>query len=156
MRGITAPLGPGDVDAIARRQVALEDDAAERARQARAPLVVRDTDLVSTVVYARHYYGACPRWIEEAARARRAALYLLCDVDVPWKPDPVQRDGSGADPRERAVIRDVFGAVLGEFGCTWRWVRGGWSERAHTAAEAVRALTGTLPGATGVRTAGAP
>ena len=43
-----------------------------------------DTDLVSTVVYSRHYYGDCPAWIEAAAVRRLADLYLLHDIDVPW------------------------------------------------------------------------
>ena len=72
-----------DVDPIARLTIDQEDEG-----HAGAPaLVVLDTDLISTVVYARHYYGSCPSWIETEARARRGDLYLLCDIDVPWMAD---------------------------------------------------------------------
>lgn len=138
-RGAVDPLGTGDVAPIARAQLALEDAAAARARTTRAPLLVRDTDLVSTVVYARHYYGACPAWVEEAARARRADLYLLCDVDAPWTPDPV-RDAGAAAPAERARVREAFAAALAEFGCATVRVRGGWEARERVADTAVRAL----------------
>ena len=46
-----------------------------------------DTDLISTVVYSRYYYGDCPAWVIEEARRHRADLYLLMDTDVAWKPD---------------------------------------------------------------------
>ena len=138
-RGASEPLGVGDVEPIARGQLALEDAAAARARASGAPLLVRDTDLVSTVAYARHYYGACPAWIEDAARVRRADLYLLCDVDAPWAPDRVRDDGA-ANPAERARVRDVFGSVLAELGCAVVWVRGGWHARARVADSTVRAL----------------
>lgn len=138
-RGDPSPLGAADVGPIARAQAAIEDAAAARAAAAGAPLVMRDTDLVSTVVYARHYYGACPAWVEDAARARRAALYLLCDVDAPWAGDVV-RDAAAADPAERARLRDAFAAVLAEFGCRAVWVRGGGDERVRAADAAVRVL----------------
>ena len=76
------PVDETDVEPIARGQIAAEDRGAAEARG----LLVLDTDLVSTTVYARHYYGSCPAWIEQAARDRRADLYLLCDIDVPWIP----------------------------------------------------------------------
>src|SRR5262249_25951599 len=65
---------------IARGQIALEDEYIARG----GDLVVQDTDLLSTVVYCRHYFGRCPQWIEEAAAARRPDLYLLCEIDAAW------------------------------------------------------------------------
>ncbi|HEV7486188.1 MAG TPA: ATP-binding protein [Thermoanaerobaculia bacterium] len=61
------------------------------------PLLIFDTDLISTVVYARRYYGHCPEWIESAAVARKADLYLLLDIDLPWVPDSLR---DSATPRE--------------------------------------------------------
>src|SRR6476660_7747810 len=58
-----APIEFSDHGAIARGQMALEDDYIARA----STLLVQDTDLLSTVVYCRHYFGRCPAWIEEAA-----------------------------------------------------------------------------------------
>ena len=73
-------LTAADVEPIARRTIAADDAAL-----AQSPaVIVCDTDLLSTVVYARHYYGACPAWIEREARERRADCYLLCLPDLPW------------------------------------------------------------------------
>ena len=63
----------------------------ERAHQA-SRLLIQDTDLLSSVLYSRHYYGDCPHWIEVAFEKRPADLYLLADIDIPWVPDGGQRD----------------------------------------------------------------
>jgi len=115
-------LGADDVEPIARGQMALADAAGD------ARLVVLDTDLISTVVYARHYYGTCPSWLEEEARRRRANLYLLMDTDVAWEPDAA-RD-AGGDVRED--LFDAFRAALDEFGTRWETVSGDWEERWQT------------------------
>ena len=132
------PLTVHDVEPIARGQMALEDDAVHGARR----LLFKDTDLVSTVVYARHYYGACPGWIEDAARQRAGDLYLLLYPDVAWVADGPHRDR----PQAREEIHGLFRVVLGELGVTFIDVRGSWAERQALAKEAVDAL---LQSATG-------
>src|SRR5258707_13693164 len=61
-------LTADDVPRIAEGQIANEDSV----RGSR--ILLLDTDLLSTVVYARHYYGSCPEWIERQAGLRRAKL----------------------------------------------------------------------------------
>ncbi len=107
-----------DVEPIARGQMANEDAA-------RGSRIVLDTDLVSTVVYARYYYGSCPQWIVDEARRRRADRYLLLDTDVEWKPDPA-RD-AGGDARED--LFDAFRAALDELDTRWEIVSGDWEAR---------------------------
>jgi len=123
-------LGADDVEPIARGQIANMGSAEH------SGLVVLDTDLISTVVYARHYYGACPAWIEQEAWTRRSDLYLLLDTDVPWKPGPA-RDAAG-DVRED--LFDAFRAALDEFETRWDIVSGEWEERHRRIVEAARLL----------------
>ena len=123
------PLTVSDVEPIARGQLALEDEVLRRGSR----VVVLDTDLVSTVVYARHYYGACPAWIVRAAGDRRAELYLLLHPDVPWVADPA-RD----QPEAREVIHARFVATLAELGAPHVvHVAGDWAARASVARTAV-------------------
>jgi NadR type nicotinamide-nucleotide adenylyltransferase len=129
------PLGIGDVDAIGRGQRDGEDAARAAAAARGSPLVVHDTDLVSTVVYSRHYFGDCPAWIPPAARARRADLYLLCLPDVPWVDDPVR---GPAEARE-AQLAD-FRAALDALGSRVVALGGAWAERDAAAHAAVDAL----------------
>jgi len=98
---VDRPLTVDDVEPIARGQMALEDAASND------ELVILDTDLISTVVYATHYYGQCPAWIEEAARERKADLYLLTDIDVPFIADSLR---DSAAPRE--TLYEKFAETL--------------------------------------------
>ncbi len=124
-------LGYDDVEAIARGHM----DSEARGPRPEA-WVILDTDLISTVVYARHYYGDCPQWIVDEARGRRADLYLLMDTDVPWVTD-VARD-SGEDARED--LFDAFRAALDEFEARWVVISGDWDERFRAAAAHIATL----------------
>lgn len=131
-------LTSADVEPIARGQVAAEDAASERwraqvGRRRDAPPLVLDTDLVSTTVYAEHYYGACPAWIMAAARERLGDLYLLCEPDLPWESDGV-RD----QPEARAKLHSAFGVRLRTLGARVALVRGIGRTRLEAALAAVR------------------
>lgn len=112
-------LTVADVGPIASEQIAAEDAALAEATRHNVHWLFLDTDLLSTVVYARHYYGACPAWVEAEARARLGDLYLLADIDVPWTADAV-RDR----PHAREEIHQAFQSVLLEFNATRCLVRG--------------------------------
>jgi len=116
-----------DVEPIARGQMAGENRAGES-----ATLIILDTDLISTVVYARHYYGGCAGWIARAARARSADLYLLMDVDTPWIDDPAR---DSADQRNELFAR--FELALQEFGASFHIIRGDWTERSRLAKDLI-------------------
>lgn len=121
-----------DVTPIGREHVLLADAATALAERDGARLLVLDTDLLSTVIYARHYYGRVPRWVEREERLRRADLYLLCDVDVPWIPDGI---------RDRPTNRDdmfaLFRTALERRRAEFVIVRGDWEERWRIAERAV-------------------
>ena len=136
-----SPLDASDVSRIAGRHVALADAAAAESARRGLRLLILDTDLLSTVAYARHYYRGCPAGIETAARGRLADLYLLHHPDVPWIPGPA-RDR----PASRDEIHALFEAVLREFGARVVDVRGSWEERDRLAAAAVAALLGLRSG----------
>ena len=127
-----SPLDDSDVDPIARGQITGEDQAAARA----SGLLILDTDLVSTVVYSRYYYGRCPEWIAEAARNRLADLYLLLQPDVPWMPDGDMRDR----PAARDELHGLFHYALQAFGARYVEIGGSWAERKRRAIDSIDAL----------------
>lgn len=127
------PLDASDVEPIASGQLALEDSVL-RSRHA---LTILDTDLLSTLVYAQHYYGTTPSWMASVVRQRLGDLYLLADIDVEWQPDDV-RD----QPHTRAEIQNRFRDQLRVFNARVVDVRGSPEVRLETAVRAVQELLG--------------
>jgi nicotinamide riboside kinase len=121
-----------DVGPIASEQIAAEDAALAEAIRRNVHWLFLDTDLLSTVVYARHYYGACPAWVEAEARARLGDLYLLADIDVPWTADAV-RDR----PQAREALHSAFHTVISEFNAPKCRVRGLGRHRLAAAIECI-------------------
>jgi nicotinamide riboside kinase len=119
-------LSAADVEPIARGYLERLPDL---------PSLVLDTDLLSTVVYARYYYGACPSWIEDEARHRRADVYFLLDTDLEWLPDPA-RDNT---PEAREDLFDAFRATLDEFDTRWQIVSGPFEARWKQILTSIRA-----------------
>lgn len=136
------PLDASDVSPIAHEHIALADTGAAAALDRGATSLVLDTDLLSTVVYARYYYDLVPPWIEEAERARRADLYLLCDVDVPWIADGIRDRPTG-----RGAMFDRFHRALTQRGAYLVTVRGSWEARWALASAAALACVSTAPSA---------
>ena len=130
-RGLLA----SDVEPIAREHMVLADQGAAQALSLAGTRLFLDTDLISTVIYARHYYGAAPRWVEREARTRLAHLYLLCDVDVPWV-----RDGIRDRPMDRRAMFDRFRRSLARRRARVIIVCGDWSARLELARNAVSLL----------------
>ncbi len=128
------PLSAATIEPIARRCIALEDAALAT----HPPLLIRDTDLVSTVVYAHHYYHTCPTWIEAEAQARLGDLYLLCAPDLPWTADGIR------DRRDsRDALFEDFRRELTRRGAHMVVIRGTGAGRREAAIGAVGARLGT-------------
>lgn len=130
----SGPVDASDVDAIARGQIESENRFARDAHR----ILIQDTDLISTVVYSRHYFGHCPNWIEDAARDRRADLYLLAGIDVPWAADGIQRDRGD----RRDEMQELFRNGLREYGAAFVEIRGALADRRTRSIRAIDRLLG--------------
>ncbi len=124
-----AAPGYQDVGAIARGQIALEDEQARRASR----LLIQDTDLLSTILYSRHYYGDCLSWIEAAFSQRPVDLYFLGGIDIPWVSDGEQRDRGG----RREEMQELFRRGLIERGLTFNEIQGSHDERLDAAVSVI-------------------
>jgi NadR type nicotinamide-nucleotide adenylyltransferase len=123
----------GDLDAIARGQIEGEDAAATKAKA----LLFCDTELLTCVLWDDLLFpGACPAWVRAEAerRARTYALYLFCDTDIPFEPDP-QR--CFPDEAGRAEGRRLWRDALLKRGLPFVEIRGGGRARFDAAVAAV-------------------
>ena len=90
---ISRKLKHEDLDLIARGQIAAEDAVLPKAER----FVLHDTNLLSSILYAKHYFSAEIDWVEKAFMSREYTLYLLCLPDeIPWQSDPGQRESPSA------------------------------------------------------------
>src|SRR5688572_1304477 len=93
-------IAASDLETIARGQIGNEEVAAAAAKR----VVFCDTELITCTLWNDALFpDACPPWVRDEAerRARGFTLYLLCDADVPFAPDP-QRCFPDDEARERA------------------------------------------------------
>jgi NadR type nicotinamide-nucleotide adenylyltransferase len=134
--GLDRPLTYADVEAIARGQIEVE----EREARSSNGLLIQDTDLISTLVYSRHYFGDAPSWLDDAIRARLGKLYLLSGIDVPWVADGMQRDRG--DRREE--MQQLFRDALISYGAHWIELSGSVEQRTIVAIKAIDALSGSV------------
>jgi HTH-type transcriptional repressor of NAD biosynthesis genes len=123
-------LSFADIPQIARGQMASEDALIPQSNR----IAIQDTDLLETVVWSKFLYGECPEWIEQEAGLRRADLYILTDVDVPWVADVVRYL-----PEDRMSFFENCKAALESMGANYIVVSGDWNTRFHAAVNAVEA-----------------
>ncbi len=121
-----------DVERIARGHLEGEAALLPRARR----LLLYDTDLITTCVYSRYYFGTCPAWVQRASYERHADLYLLTADDLPWQPDPGQRDGPGV----RAALQQTLQQELDRRGVRYVPIAGTLEARLHAATAAIDQL----------------
>lgn len=88
-----------DLIPIAEGQMAAENAAALKANR----VLFLDTNVRTTVLYAHHYYGRCPKALTQLVAEQAYDLYFLTGIDVPWEADDL-RD----QPESRALLFAKF------------------------------------------------
>lgn len=109
-----------DVEAIACKQLELEDEYSEKARQ----YLVCDTDLITCKIWLDYQYGYCPEWIVQAIHSRPYRLHVLCGLDVPWEWDPLREH-----PHQRQELYERYRRELLFFQKPFVEVNGSVGER---------------------------
>jgi nicotinamide riboside kinase len=124
----------GDIEPIAREQLAREDLA-----RAQAPhLLILDTHLLSNMLWSQTLFHDCPPWLEPALLSRHYDLHLLLAPEgMPWL-----ADGQRCQPAlaERQTFYRASEAWLSKHGQPWQPLGGDWQQRQAQAHEAVAAL----------------
>lgn len=122
---------PGDLPIIAHAQAAAEDEmtlAADR-------YLFCDTDLVTTVLWSRRYFGVCDPEVARLAGARRYDLTLLLANDIPWVDD-----GLRDSPGRRKWFFEEFRRELTSRGRVFQVISGSGKGRFERSEDQVRTL----------------
>lgn len=97
---------PAEQSAVLQQQI-----AAEAAQAAAGGWVVSDAGALMTAVYSMLYYDDDTLAAPALDHHRQAcAATLWCDIDIPWTPDPGQRDGPAYRLRAHRLIAEVLAA----------------------------------------------
>ena len=124
-----------DIEPIATGQLALEDAAANKAQG----IVIHDTNIVSTILYADYYFGEALDWANAIVPKRGYSLYLLCSPDIPWVADPGQRASSNA----RTSLHQLFTARMKKYDLPYQKISGSPANRFKQAIQAIDCCSGT-------------
>lgn len=131
---IDRDLTAEDIEPIAQGQLNTEDAALAQATR----LVLHDTNILSSILYANHYFNTSPDWVNDRFLERDYALYLLCKPDIPWVADNGQREG----PEVRAHFHGVFKASLDKLVLPYVEISGTEAERFGAAIAAIDEVMG--------------
>lgn len=86
LAGLNRPYTIHDIEAISKGQMQLEDKRVASADT----ILICDTNLVVTKIWAEFKYHSCPDWIKDNVRLRKYAIHLLTFPDIPWEDDPLR------------------------------------------------------------------
>jgi HTH-type transcriptional regulator, transcriptional repressor of NAD biosynthesis genes len=136
LRGREDDFELADMELIARGQQSSMTAALRLGR----PLVLSDTDTLSTKLWCQELFGRVPESVERLAMKEHPDLTILLRPDVPWVGGPLRLR---AETREEFFQRCL--QLLEESGRIYRVVGGSWSEREKQAREHINSLR-TPPG----------
>ena len=109
-----------DIIAIGHAQT----NAVEKAMLTPCDLLICDTDLITTQLYAHIYLHSVPEVLYQLERKVSYDHYFLFDVDVPWVADGLRDLG-----HRRSEIFEMFKKALEIRGIAYTLVHGDWPMR---------------------------
>jgi NadR type nicotinamide-nucleotide adenylyltransferase len=99
-------------------------------------LLFLDTYLIITKIWFKVVYGNYPDWIDNELSNNNINLYLLCNTDIPWTPDPVRENGG--EMREQLFL--MYKDELKRLGCRYVIISGIGEQRLYGATKAVNEI----------------
>lgn len=118
-----------DVEIIARKQIELEATLSKEANE----ILLFDTYLIITKVWFKIVFNKVPEWINERIEQSNIDLYLLCNTDLPWIPDPVRENGG----EMRDKLFSMYKNEIENTGVQYHIISGQGQNRVNNAIEAI-------------------
>lgn len=121
-----------DVEFIAKKQVSQLHEL----QKSDYPYIFSDTWLIITKIWFEVVFNQIPSWIDETIKNTPIDLFLVCDTNLPWIPDPVRENGG----KQRELLQKKYINTIEEYGFNYKIVRGKNKERFKNALDAVKML----------------
>jgi NadR type nicotinamide-nucleotide adenylyltransferase len=103
--GLDRDYNYDDILSISKGQLQREKEALPLADR----FLFCDTEAIVTKIWCDVKYGACHDWILDQIKFNPYALYLLCDIDLPWEDDPLREH-----PDKRTFLFNLYYKELKE------------------------------------------
>ncbi len=127
---LNRPYNYNDVEHIALKQIELQNEYLLKSNH----LLFVDTDLIITKIWFTEVYKNYPLWIDDEIKRASADLYLLCEPDIEWIPDPLRENGG----ERRNYLFDCYKAEIEKFGFSYKIVNGIGNKRIECAVNNVK------------------
>lgn len=128
MKGSAGKYNYDDILDIAKGQFAKEESMASDA----SGFLFCDTDLIVNKIWCIDKFGKCHPWILDMISNHIYDLYLLCDIDLPWKDDPLREN-----PGDRHRLFTLYRQELDRLEFPYAIISGTGRERLENAIEAI-------------------
>lgn len=119
---------------IAKGQAALEEKYLQEVQK---PVLFIDTEMYVMKVWCEFVFGKCHQWIIDQITARSYDLFLLCNIDLEWYPDPLREY---PDPAPRQQLFRMYQDILVNQSTPWAIISGDADERLQTSATAINKI----------------
>src|SRR5687767_12289699 len=123
-----------DLLAIARRQLALEDEITASTKRG---FIFIDTDMYVMKVWCEFVFGKCHGFILDQIVERKYDLYLLLNIDLPWIHDELREY---PDIANRKILFEMYKDILINQSTPWVLIYGEQENRLQQAITAVDSL----------------
>jgi len=87
-----------------------------------------DTDLLTLIIWSEYVFGKTDPYIQQSFQKNRVDLYLLCNPDLVWEPDPLREH-----PTERNRIHLIYKHELKKRRLPFQCIKGQGEERFSSA-----------------------
>jgi|LSQX01.1.fsa_nt_gb nicotinamide riboside kinase len=84
------------------------------------PFIFVDTWLIITKVWFEVVFGKSPLWLEDEIKKYKINIFLVCDIDLPWVPDPIRENGG----EKRIMLQNRYIEIIEIYGFDYKIVSG--------------------------------
>ena len=114
-----------DVEKIAQKQV----EQLGRLTNTNHPFIFVDTWLIITKIWFEVVFNKTPNWFESEMQHNKIDMFLVCDTDLPWVPDPVRENGG----EQRIILNNKYIETIKKYNFKYKVVSGKGEERIKNA-----------------------
>jgi NadR type nicotinamide-nucleotide adenylyltransferase len=122
-----------DIETIAKQQVMQLNNL----KASNHPFIFIDTWLIITKIWFEIVFHKIPEWFESEIENNKIDLFLVCDIDLPWIPDPARENGG----EQRIFLQKRYIETIKRYNNQYKIVSESGEERVKNALAYLREFT---------------